>query len=526
MISYRATQTSHVNDGFSQILREAAEYFAGHRIQMMGSGFQEILSDPTLFDTYVSKLTEGLSADEAAQVEQLLDNCRTHIFSEASITGIQPISSLSMPTVRKMWSRVSLKHAIPTEPVKQPKFTISYMEPYLLDPDGTKHPLPQALRENIYNNHAEKVPLDREFIPMEEADRYDLLAPVQASIAVGDAIDPVFYIDGVKMTVTDADGNNPEEVEVEVLWKMDTGNYSIYGEVSANHSDGTAHRDTFFAHVDLQGGTITASSLKGLITDFRVRGWLSSENNARTQSISFDIKTKDVTIGTGAHLNAPLPIEWLQDTMAMFKIDGAVEVVDLMSNVTATKLEQEIIQFLEDSYKNTGEIYRGRFDVHPSAGFSGSPKDWRDELRTVIDYWAIKMKKDSAFTNGKFVIMGSPLDTALIPNVNWVFNHANEEVGGVEVDFNLGATSGANRYEIVSSDHFEDGKLIMIYVPSTPKQMTYKYYPYTFNVENGYTDPNRPYVPSVMMTKRHTIEELTPLICEIEIINNDGTLPS
>lgn len=524
MISYRITQTPQVNDGYSQILREAAEYFADQRIQMMGSGFEEILSEQALFETYVQRLCEGLDADQAEQISILLDNARAHIFSEATITGITPITSLSMPTVRKMWNRVAMKHALPTEPVKAPKFSISYMEPYLLDADGTRHPLPEALKVPG-NNHAEKKPLDSSPIPL-PADNFDLLGPVSASVAVGDHIDPIFSIQEVTLEVRDQDGNNPENVTVPVNFKMDTSTYSIHGEVTAKHSDGTAHRDVFFGHVDLQNGTITASSLKGLITSFSVKGWLSSENNTKTQSVSFDIRTKDITIGTGAHINAPLPIEWLQDTMALYKIDGAVEVVDLMSNVTAMKLEQEIIQFLEDSFKNTGEIYKGQFDVHPSAGYSGSPKEWRDELRTVIDYFAIKMKKESAFQNGKFVIMGSPVDTALIPNVNWVFNHATSDMGGVEVDFNLGAVSGANRYEIVSSDHFADGQLTMIYIPSTPKQMTYKYYPYTFNVEKGYVDPNRPNVPSVMMTKRHTVEELTPLICVIEILNNDGTLPS
>ena len=28
-----------------------------------------------------------------------------------------------------------------------------------------------------------------------------------------------------------------------------------------------------------------------------------------------------------------------------------------------------------------------------------------------------------------------------------------------------------------------------------------------------------------MMTKRHTIEEFTPLICKIDIIGNDGHVP-
>jgi len=66
----------------------------------------------------------------------------------------------------------------------------------------------------------------------------------------------------------------------------------------------------------------------------------------------------------------------------------------------------------------------------------------------------------------------------------------------------------------------------MFFIPGIDRLMTYKYYPYTFNVERGYRDPNMANVPSIMMTKRHTIEEFTPLICQINILNNTGKVPS
>jgi hypothetical protein len=523
MIEYRPDLKGEVKDTYSTYLREAAEYFAGERIQMLGEGFREILGDQTLFESYVTKLARGLSAEETEQINQLLENARVQILSEASISGIQPIASLSMPTVRKMWSRVGLKNALPTEPVKMPKFTISYMEPYMINPDGTRIPLPQALMAP--NNIAEKHALDSDPIAM-PADDFDLLTASGGSKAIGDSIDPVFFIQKVTVRCLDENEENPEDVEVEVNFKLETSTYSIYGEVAAAHTDGTVTKDTFFGHVDLISGLISASSLRGNIRSFVVKGWLSSENNTKSQSVSFDIKRKNVDIGTGGHINAPLPIEWLQDTMAMYNIDGALEVVDLMSNVVGAKLEREIIEYLETSFKNAGEPYKGTFNLRPSPAFAGRPKDWRDELRTVIDHFAYRIKKESRFSNGKFVLMGSPVDMHLIPNVEWVFNHVTDENGGVEVNFDLGAYSGSNRYELVSSDYFNNGKIRMIFIPSSPKYMTYKYYPYTFNVEKGYLDPNMPHVPSIMMTKRHTVEELIPLACEITLINNDGTMPA
>jgi hypothetical protein len=512
MIEYRQTQSAVIGDTYSTILREASDFFAGQRIHMIGNGFDEILSEQSLFETYVEKLSKGLTADEAVQIGQLMENSRLQIMQESSVGGIQPIAALSMPTVRKMWVKVALKNAIPTEAVKAPKFAISYMEPYLLNGDGSKVKLPEGLRQEG-NSHAEKRSLSKAAINL-PAEEIDLMAPVGASKAIGDAIDPIFFVEYV--TIEKADGSE-EKVKVHLAADI---RKNIVGEVAA--SDGT--RDTLFATVDFVEGIFSARSLKDKIVAVELRGHLTAENNTKGQSVSFDIKTKDVTIGTGVHLNAPLPIEWLQDTMAMYQIDGALEVVDLMSNVHAQKLDQEIREFLEESFELSGSPYKAAFDVRPSAAFAGSPKDWREELKTVIDHIAIKMKNDTAFSNGKYVLIGNPLDLNLLTNVDWVFNSVTDERGGVEVDFNIGAYSGSQRYELVASANVPAGKIRMIFIPSSPKLMTYKYYPYTFNVEKGYIDPNRPNVPSIMMTKRHTIEELMPLAAEVEIINNNSNM--
>jgi hypothetical protein len=527
MITYKNSQTTKINDGYSQILREASDYFAQQRIQMIGNNFDEILSEQSLFDTYVDKLTKGLDATDAEQLSQLMENCRMGILQESSISGITPIASLSMPTIRKLWPKIALRNAVPTEPVKAPKFVISYLEPYMLDADGTKHLLPASVRTR--NNNAKKKSLSTTPIAL-PADGYDLLTPVGGSVAVGDSVDPVFKIKSVTVIALDTDGLNPENKTVATDIRMDIRD-NIYGVVSATHTDGTVTTDVILGHLNRQTGILDVASLKGNASQFVVDGTLSSENNRNTQSVSFDIKNKDVTIGTGAHINAPLPIEWLQDSMAMYQIDGALEVVDLMSSVVAQKLELEIDEFFEDSYNKAGgaewgvQTYHGEFDVIPPTTFAGTPKEWREELKNVIDYLAIRMKNDTSFTNGKFVLFGNLLDIQLIPNVTWIFNHVTDEKGGVEVDFNIGAFAGANRFEIVATPNVPAGTIKMFYVPGTPKQMTYKYYPYTFNVEKGYIDPNRPLVPSIMMTKRHTIEELIPLVASIDILNHNGSVP-
>jgi len=533
-IIYTEESRPQIVDGFSNELREAAEYFAESGIQMTGAGFDEILSENELFNEYKNKLCASLPVDQQEVFGQLMENARLTMLREASVSGVQQIAGLAMPTIRKMWAKIAMKHAMPTEVVKTPRFSISYTKAYLIDGEtGEKHELPDAIND-LSNNKAELKKLAPGPIAFaNKAASVNLFSTTfagQGYVPNKDSIDKNFWVDLVTLTGID------EPVRVHV--KSDI-HANIYAQVKATKTvvvpgtggapDTTEEQtveDTLFGKIDYDTGDLTLTSLNGNIVSVTIEGRISQELNDKGDSVSFDVLTKDVVIGVGTHINAPLPIEWLQDTMAIYNIDGAAEVIDLMSQTVAQKLEIEIYNFLKNSIEINDVPYRGEFDVIPSAGYAGPPKAWREELKTVIDTMALRIKRDSKFHSGKFVIIGSPIDMQLLPNVDWVFNHSNEEMGGVEVDFNLGAMSGNNRYELVSSDLVPDGKLIMFFIPGIDRLMTYKYYPYTFNVEKGYRDPNFPNVPSIMVTKRHTIEEFTPLIGDITILHNTGIVPA
>lgn len=509
------------NDGFSQVLRETAEYFTEQRLDIKGKGFEEILTEAPLFDTYVEKLSEQLEATDAANFEVLANNCRTSMLLEDSTTGIQPIASLALPTIRKMWMQVAMTNGFPTQPVTTPKFSISWMEPYLLDADGvTKYKIPASLRDPK-SGLAEKLKLSTDVLSL-PLDKTNIL-PANCSLAVGDAIDPKFFIETVTVLKTKGATDVADKAAVTVHAPADIrGRFDI--DVSFKFADGTVVEDQILGSVDFQGAKLSLITMRGLVEDVTIRGSVTSEFNTKGENISYDMETKDVTIGTGAHINASLPIEFLQDTMAMYQIDGTLEVVDLMSATVAQKLDMELINYLEESFTMAANSYLRSFDVRPSASYAGSPKEWREELKTVINQLAIKMKNDTAMTNCRFAIFGNPIDIDLITNVDWTFNASTDTRGGVEVDFKLGAYAGSNRYEIISTPNMPAGTIRVMCIPNTDRQMTYKYYPYTFNVERGYLNPTRTNAPSIMMTKRHTIEEFLPILGTIVIKNNDGQM--
>ena len=187
------------SDSFDDTLKDAMGYFAESNIQMV-SGFNEILGEQALFTEYVSRLSEGLNADEAEALEQLLENSRYILLKESTVSQVTPIVGLSMPIVRKMWVKTALKNAIPTEVAKKPAFTIAWIEPYVRDANGKKTALPQAGEDSKSFLNLKDVPMPgtkgTAGYGLKVNMTHNLIALAQAKHGVEkrDALDPIAHI--------------------------------------------------------------------------------------------------------------------------------------------------------------------------------------------------------------------------------------------------------------------------------------------------------------------------------------------
>ena len=552
-VVYQKKFISKPQDGFSQKLTETQDLFnKKHSTSIIGArGFEDILTSNALFEEYISSLTEGFEATEAANMSDMANSARETILSE-SLEGVAPYASLTMPILIKLWARLSLKYAIPTEPVTVPAFSVAFFKPYILDADGkTKHYLPECINMNN-NGLAElyQLPLNAGTItpaggtatpvaPGEvlltagKLENWDMYTG--ASVFGNTTIeDSAKWAVDKKVTITEliyrglaSDGTTPADVVLKRQIKLDLYR-RFYEDITYTTYNATGDlvqvTDTFFGMVDLETGKLTLCSMSGLCTKAKVVAYLSSETHQYATNIDFDVDKRDIEIGVGQHIEASLPLEFLQDTKAMYQIDGASELIDIMSNTCGQKVDQKIYNALQQSYDGTDAQYRKTFNVYPSGAFAMNPSEWLNELRKLIDYMASSMRSDYKCYNGYFVIIGHPVDTNIIPNVTWSFNSVNDQQNGVEVQYSIGAVSGANKYTVVSSDLIPQGELTMFFVPTTDKFKTYTYYPYTFNVVKNYLNTVNQNVPSIMLTKRDTVEEFVPIIGKIIIKNNDGSV--
>ena len=197
------------NDGYSAVLREAVETIRSrdHVNVLTPEGLREALTEPALYRQYKGLLSEGMSAESAAALDIFADNFQMSVFRESSLSGIQPVSVLTMPMLRKAWPKIGIKEALPTEPVKTPKFTVSHLMPYIKDPvTGVKKELPAALRDSALGTSQKSIDGSARALPMDSTD----VMPVGCPVAAGYHLDPVFSVVAVDMEVADAAGQNVE----------------------------------------------------------------------------------------------------------------------------------------------------------------------------------------------------------------------------------------------------------------------------------------------------------------------------
>ena len=514
----------NLNKGADDVLTEAAGYFADQGYSVLNQGFAEIVSSPRLSKEYIEALTEGCNANDKAVMTTLMNNTCETILNE-SLGGIMPLSSLSMPVIRKLWPRVSMKEAIKTIPATAPIFSIVYTKPYLYRiVDGVEQ------RKDLPRGAFSQTGYDAELDARRIVKDVEILT---ANIGKFVEVDFKSEIDAdfeVVSVIVDEDKEHAG-----VVGKKLGLNNEIIADVKAGEKTGTV-----IVRVDLAGGKANIAVL-GITPTTKVTVKLvahkTSEWNDVSWDVNFDMPRQEIRIGTGEHLNAPLSVEQVQDAKALYNMDAAAEIADIMTNVFAQKLDHEIIDFLLNCFLNrpsnpewaglgNKEKHVYSFNVAPSAGYAGSPKAWREELKPVIDYAATALMQETYFQSGSFVIFGNPVDTALLLNVDWNFKGGmSGNVDGVNINYSVGVfQSGSYVYKVVSSLNVAPGQLTLSFIPSGDKQLTTAYYPYSFVMEKGtgYRSPNHPLTPSIMMTKRHTFFEFTPAIAVIGIVGNNG----
>ena len=288
-------------DDFTTRLNEAQNFFSErHHTNIVGADFAEILAEDNLFASYADRLTEGFEPAQEEALRTLLENTRSEILTESSTTGILPFNSLSMPIMVKLWARLSMTEAVPTEPTDTPSFTIPFMKPYIEDADGNKLDLPEGI------NHVPEETLGlvkltpKVTLTDGKVTNYDLFTGVTKANKKIDHVDRKFFI-----TKAVIDGVT---VELKGQRLVAGSDGSIYGKVKYTKS-GSPAEATFIGKLDVEANTLSLVDLSGKATEVEILGHVSSEAHTTAQQVGYDWTRKDINIGTAQHIESSLSIE-------------------------------------------------------------------------------------------------------------------------------------------------------------------------------------------------------------------------
>jgi len=528
-VSYDTVHRSSVGTRVSDALTRLGalhESFQAQGVDVLREGVMDVVQNEHMFQDYVANLSEGMDDATSANFAQLAQNTRITMLQESSLSGISPITALSLPMLRVAFPKTAFREGIPTEPVLQPKFKVTWLRPYLVDPtNGEKVFMPASIKAKRELFSLKQVAAGSSIaVGAAGLHGYDLLTPAGGNTAIGDEIDPNFTIVSVVFKALNAAGAqaSAEEKTVSCQIKLDTNTNVLEGAVSAAHSDGTVNTVRVFGKVDRRGGKLDVIGLGREVVSIQVQGFISSESNSRATQVGFDVTAGDHTIGTGQPIESPINIQQMTDTMAMYNIDTTVRTLEIMSTALAQSVDLEGIDFLARNWEVSANRAQTSFDVVPPANYMLGNTQWREELKIKIDNLVTRLMQSTNITQGSVVIFGNPLDTQILHNVRWMYS-GEEQVNGVNVEYKIGNySSGVTSYKVLSSFNFAQGEMYVQFLPSQPDQMTVKYYPYSFNVIRGTTSPNRAYNPAVQMIKRHLMTEYSSMIGKVVIQNNNG----
>lgn len=455
------------------------EQMRNSEFNLLSEDIVHVMQNPTAFAELSAALTEGLEAETAEQLTTVLNSSREVMLQESFISGISPVTALSVPMLRVGFPKLAVREGLPTEPVEQPKFRVTTKRPYVIDQKTNERiPLQQALRQR-----GELFALPQ----LETSDisavagvikAYDLLAPISKDSKLGDEIDPDFCV--VEVTV----GGNAIPCEI----RLDTTHNVLSGSVKK--SDGTVVQ--LLGSVDRAKGLFSLTDVgAGVVEKVKVRGYVSSEANNASTVVNFGIDGEDLVVGTGQPIESPVSIQSMMDVMNTYQIDSTMVHLETMSTALAHTIDLKGVKFIMESFQKDPSV-KETFDVKAPANYNMGDTMWREEIKRHIDRLVTKLQERANIYSGRTVIFAHPLDAQVISNVRWTFDN-NDQPNAVAVDYKVANySSSISSYTLLQSPHFPQGKMYLLYIPAEADFRTSVYFPYSFNTIRGGASPHMP----------------------------------
>ena len=488
-----------------------------------------------------------LAEDAELMAEELFENDAQAVLEHTNLGAMNPVIGMTFPLHKNiMMNNVFDKGAIPKFVAREPKFTISMEQRFLVDPSGQEINMFKE-QNKIHAAIASTAPfVEVEMSLPQYYGATDVLAEIGAT--PDDNISIETYISAVKVSgiYLEAGDINPETgAPVDAA-----GEYSFwlptklafvpsYGEIDRNicepveiksktASDPTVvetKKDVITGYMKENKFMIASST--GLVTAVKLNARIdTSSAMLNTCSVKWSTRTDIVEIGSAIPINTTVSPEEVKDLGALYNVNQLSKILGLMKDVLGEYKDTEIKTKLDESFltMDPASKYATTFDFAPRAGYALDHVEWR--YKTFMDFLdtvctgLYQVLNDPNMTVS---IFGSPELVRKITPTEYTYTTPSN-IGPVELDFvKTVVTSDKRVYQFISSDKLRGNpNLIIVLCPRNTDRIVYRIYDYQMYVSNEIRNMKNHALPAIHAFERWKFVEYQPVQGRIQIKNPTG----
>jgi hypothetical protein len=498
-------------------------------------------------------------------MENLLEKNRTLflvgndvIHEDGSPGNVTSYAYLNGPIIRAIWARSIVPTVMKTIPLKQPTYTMTFDVPIFID-EGMETVLPWALVDN-----AEPLIALRRLRPQKIENRINEDGSINLidKLTMGNLLSESIYGEG--LTVSPHDGRNVDRnINIfELRYKDKDGNertvdHTIHAvEDHGNYAGNLTFKfdmplngkqEYFVCFINLNTGDYRAMATTDSFISFKFNAYLSSEDNRTPVEIQTRQRDVDIRIGNGQHVMITTQLELLQDFPTSHGgADYVAWMIDLASEIYGGNMNLEMLKFFDEcmSFPNNiipKEVLRGMnikdaaFDLRMAYG--ESPNAYiNEQLKKCVMFHINKMRTTTRLEDGYWSMIGHLNNLMQIQDFKYNVTSQSEGGGdgedqdteylGFKVGYKFGFISNvgpSGKVNCISTPEIGMDKGMVTFFTSTDDQRpTYIFHVYSYTVtRGGYQLPNNPYIPAIMITKRHQFNEFVSSQIRFRLIGND-----
>lgn len=547
----------------SSLLENAQEEVRGASrsdINILGADFYDVISDTALMDVYLGSMMTDVDERDAHVYDKLFQNSAKSLQLSAlkdSVATISRVGAVQFATMRALLPQLVLTDAFETVVPEEPSGHVKYKRNFIRDQNGNKYYIPEDLLGTDPSEPDPMAgnPLWQDWIPLADFDPgsgtvngankgfklFETLPPGFSTTIdpIRDTVDRQVMVGGVRIETTDLTSATAiKEVSLSLGFEPTnrtfTGVVEAYADADYN-ADGTLKPgavktvDQIMGQIDYETGVFSAVCFQGNVKEVRLKHCkLSVEPNIRTPSVDFEMTTKPYNVTEGEVISANMTQQTMDDAKATHGIDSAAEKISTMSLTLSINMEKKTWrQVLE--YFDEFPRYVGEFDCKPpTTYYRGTPIDWLSSVRHVTNFQANDLQDTTYLNDGMFSLVGNRMDIGIYPNVQWQMqtDMGNQVRNGILTGQNIGFLSDSNAFRLYKSSIPARGAVYGLFQSNVEMMRTYIRLVHSFAIRDDYVDPNAPTVPGVVAINREQFMKFRDGIFKVNILNNDGRIPT